>query len=133
MNSTTTIHRWRVMRVTNVSTGEATEIGIVQADDAEMAQHLAGEMVGDFQTFRIERITGFEERYDELLQYRDRSYVIQPDEHVGHVVQIVEADPIDYGALRGVCSCGQTWALDELALRTAFGRNIEVKGPGRIR
>lgn len=74
------------------------------------------------------------ERYAALVaKYRDRSYVIQPSEHVGHVVQIVEADPIDTGALRARCSCGATWAVGELALRGAFERNIETSGPAIVR
>jgi hypothetical protein len=77
--------------------------------------------------------TPVERAYDEMVAtFRDRSYVIQPSEHVGHVVTIDEAEPVDIGALRAHCSCGATWALDRFGCERAFARHIEVKGPGRI-
>lgn len=58
------IQQWRVMRVTNVSTGAAVEVGVVAADDVEVAQQLAGDMVGDFQTFRVERVSDDVDQHD---------------------------------------------------------------------
>jgi hypothetical protein len=47
---------FRVMRVTNVSTHEAYEVGRVRATDADHAQRLACDLdlIRDFQTFRVE-------------------------------------------------------------------------------
>lgn len=49
---------WRVMRVTNVSTHEAHEVGRVRAATDELARVAACEqdIIGDFQTFRVEPV-----------------------------------------------------------------------------
>jgi hypothetical protein len=49
---------WRVMRVTNVSTHEAYEVGRVRAVDADHARTLACDLdlIRNFQTFRVERV-----------------------------------------------------------------------------
>lgn len=49
---------WRVMRVTNVSTHEAYEVGRLRAEDADSARALACtlDLIRDFQTFRVERV-----------------------------------------------------------------------------
>lgn len=50
---------WKVMRVTNVTTHAAYEVGRVRASDCESAQQLACElkMIRDYQTLRVEPVT----------------------------------------------------------------------------
>ncbi len=74
-------HRYRVWKVTNVSRGTEELAGYVNAADDEAATRAGGDLIGDFQTFRVEPVREMDD--DEavsLLKALARYFEAFPDE-----------------------------------------------------